>query len=94
MENLVVIAVWIAVILTALGLLMVAIFGIRSAINGKMRPVAVVSMVIPAVLIVLLYFVFSGQDLALAKAAVVTTVVMIVLGIGAVLLSGARGIFN
>ena len=94
MENLVPIAVWIAVALTGLALLAVAIFGVVSALNGKLRPVALASMVIPLVIFGLLYFVFQGDPQPAAKAAVVTTLVMVVLGIGAVLFSGIRGVFN
>lgn len=90
-ENLVPIGVWIAVVLTGLALVAVVLFGIRSALNGKLRPVALVSMGIPALLFVILYFVFGGTDEPAATAAIWTTLIMVVLGIGAVLVSGIRG---
>ena len=90
MENLVVIAVWVTVVLTGLALLTVALFGIRSALNGKLRPVAVISIAIPAAIMVILYFVFGDW----AEAAIWTTVITAVLAIGALLFSGVRGVFG
>ncbi len=90
MENLVVIAVWIAVVLTGLALLTVALFGIRSALNGKLRPMAVISIAIPAAVLVVLYFVFGDW----AEAAIWTTLITAVLAIGALLLSGVRGVIG
>lgn len=87
MENLVPIAIWIAVVLIGLALLTVVIFGIRSAMHGKLRTVSIVSIAIPAVLTVLLYFVYGTW----AEAAVATTVAMVVLAILALLFSGVRG---
>ena len=90
MENLVPIAIWITVVLTGLALLAVVLFGIRSALNGKLRTVSIVSIAIPAALIGILYFVFGSW----AEAAVATTVAMVVLAILALLFSGARGVIS
>ncbi len=88
MENLVVIFIWISLALTALAILTVVVFGIRSATYGKLRPVSIISVAIPAAVAVLLYFVFGTW----VEAAIWTTVIMMVLAIGALILSGVRGI--
>lgn len=87
LDNLVPIAVWIAVVLTGLALLAVAVFGIRSALYGKLRLVSIISIAIPAVLVLILYFVFGTW----AEAAVAATMAMVALALITLVFAGLRG---
>ena len=94
MENIVLIFIWIAIALAGLALLCVVVFGIRSATYGKLRPVALISVAIPALLFAILYFVFQGEPKPEVFAAIWTTVITMVLAIGALLLAGVRGVIS
>lgn len=89
------IIIWLAIGLVALTLLALVIFGIRGLFYGKAEPFAVVTVLVPIVLLVVLGFIFQGGDTsqaeAWAQAGIWTVVVMFSLGILGLLYSGIRG---
>ncbi len=89
MEGLVPIAIWISVILAGVGILVILLFGARSLMHGKISPLTLVIVVLPAVLLVLLGFVMGSW----AEAGIWTLFIMAGLAILSLLLSGLRGLF-
>ena len=99
LSSLVVICIWAAIVLICIGLIGIAIAGIRSISYGKVEPLSIAIVAIPAVLLLVLGFLFgAGDDLttaqAWARAGIWTTVVMFVLAMIGLLYTGVRGVFN
>ena len=90
MESIVPYAIWAAIIVGALAILVVVGFSIRNAIYGKAEPLTIGAMVVPVVVFVILGFVMSTWALA----AIWTMIVMFVLSLLALLYTGMRGMFT
>jgi hypothetical protein len=85
-------AIWISLVLTAVGLIAIVLFGIRSIINGKFRMSSLIAMAVPAVVFAISYVISSGAAEPLAAAAVLTSLILLVLGVLTVLVMGLRGL--
>jgi hypothetical protein len=90
MEGLIPIAVWAVIILIGLGLVGIVLFGARNILYGKISPITIGVVVIPAILLVVLGFAFGDWSLA----AIWTLLIMFGLAAIALLISGVRGLFN
>ena len=90
METLVPYAIWAVVILVALGIIAIVIFGLRGLTYGKADPLSIAIVAIPGVVLVLLGFVLGDW----AEAGIWTVVIMIGVASLALLLSGTRGLFS
>ena len=88
--TLVSIAIYVVLALIGLGLLAMVIFGLRSMTYGKVKPFNVAVVLIPVVLLIVLGFVIGNWSLA----AIYTVFTMFGLAILALLVTGAKGIFN
>jgi hypothetical protein len=84
-------AIWIAILLTALGIVAILAFGIKSIVSGKFRMSSLLAMVIPVIVFAISYALSAGNPDPLAAAAVLTSVILIVLGFVAILIAGLRG---
>lgn len=91
MEGLIPIAVWGTLILIALGLLIIVVFGIRSLLAGKFRPWSIGAMLLPVVVFGIAYVLASGPDPA-ATAGVWTVLVLMAVGAAAILVTGVKGL--
>jgi hypothetical protein len=90
MEAIVPYAIWGSLILTGLSIVTIVLFGIRSLAHGKVNPLSIGTLVVPALVLV-------GFRLALqswAEAAIWTFLIMLVLSLLALLLSSARGMLG
>lgn len=83
------IAVWAAIILTGLGLLAILLFGARSLAYGKVEPLSVAIVLVPAVL-----FLVLGFTMGWALGAMWTVLIMFALAMLALLLTGVRSLFT
>lgn len=88
MENLVVIAIWITLILCVLTILLASIFGVRSISHGKLRAVSAISVAVPVVITLIFYFIVGDW----VEAAIWASIIMMVLAVAALVLSGVRGV--
>ena len=90
MEAIVPYAIWASLILTGLSVIAIVLFGIRSLAHGKVKPISIITLVVPAVVLL-------GFGLALgdwARAAIWTFLVMLTLSLLALLLSSTRGLLG
>ena len=90
MEAIVPYAIWASLILTGLSLIAIALFGIRSLAYGKVNPLSIGTLVVPALVLIAFYLVLDDW----AHAAIWTFLVMLVLSLLALLLSSARGMLG
>ncbi len=81
-SQLAVIGIWVACGITLLGLAVIALFGIKNLAAGKIQPTTLISIALPALIAVVLYFVMGTW----AEAAITTVIVMV--GLGAIVLIG------
>jgi hypothetical protein len=88
LAQLAVIGIYIAVGLTLLGLLVIAVFGLKNLAGGKIQPTTLLSIALPALIAVVLYFVMDSW----AEAAITTVLVMVALGILVLVVGSLRGI--
>jgi hypothetical protein len=88
--SLVVIAIWVVGILVGLGLLAMLAFGARSLAHGKIKPLSMVIVIFPIVLLGLMGMVLGDWSLA----AIYTFFIMFALGLVSLFLSGIRGLFT
>ena len=88
--NVVNISVLLTLGLISLALLLLAAFGVKSVTNGKVSPMTSVAVIVPVILLLALGF--SVGDWS--QAAVYTVLIMLVLSIGTMVLSSAKGLFN
>ena len=89
MDQIVFYAIWAGVILVALAILAMLLFGIRSMIQGKVEPLSIVMMAVPLVILVVLGLVIGDWVVA----AIWTLIIMFALAALSLLLSGVRGLF-
>lgn len=81
---------WAVIILLALALLSVLLFGLRGLTYGKVNPFTVAAFLVPIALFVILTLIQGDW----VKAGIVTTIIMFVLtGLG-LLFTGVRGVFS
>lgn len=90
MDTLVPIAIWIAAIILALGLLGMLLFGVKSIVNGKINLVTGAIILVPVILLLILGLIIGDW----AVAGVYTLIVMFALAVIGLLVSGIRGLFN
>ena len=88
--NLAVIGIYIVFALVGLGLLAMVLFGVRSLAFGKVSPLAMVIVAIPALLLIVLGFVLGEWDYA----AILTVFISLGLAVLALLVTGVKGIFT
>jgi|GEM_PF-1779910 len=92
--DLVDIAIWLALGMTALGLGAILVFALLSVANGKFRPSSLLALVIPAVVFGISYAISSGGPDPMVQAAILTSLILIFLGFIAILLSGLKGVIG
>ena len=85
------ILIWAVLIAIVVGVLIMVVSGIRNLIGGKFRMWSLLAMVIPIVLFVIGYLIYSGSTYPLTSAMIFTVLAMIVVGIGAIALTAAKG---
>lgn len=90
METLVPFAVWAALIISGLSLAALLLFGIRSLASGKVNPISAAIVLLPLIVAALLGLALGDW----AQAAILATLVVLVLAAVALLLTGIRGIFS
>lgn len=86
----VVYAIWACIIVMGLALVGLALFGVRSLIQGKISGITAAVVLIPVVLVVILGFILGDWTVA----GIWTMVIMFVLAALSLLISGARGLFS
>lgn len=89
MQTIVPYAIWAALVLAGLGVLSMGLFSIRNLTYGKVEPLSIAILVVPAVVLVLLGLVMDTW----AQAAIVTLFVMFGLTLLGLLVSGIRSMF-
>jgi hypothetical protein len=87
-SQLAVIGIYVAVGITLLGILVIALFGIKNLIAGKIQPTTLVSVALPALIAVVLYFAMGSW----AEAAITTVIVMAGLGVVVLVAGALRGV--
>jgi hypothetical protein len=90
MDALIPYLIWAVVILIGLGIVAIAAFGVRNLIYGKVSPTSIAIVGLPIILAIVLGMATGSWQ----EAAIVTTLVMLALGLVALLLAGLRGIVN
>lgn len=90
MNTIVPYAIWAAIIIMGLGILGIALFGVKSIIHGKISPVTGGIILIPIVLLAALGFALGDWGVA----GIWTVVAMFGLAAVSLLLSGIRGLFT
>ena len=83
-------AIWAGIILVALGVIAMLLFGLRSIFHGKIEPLSLGLMVIPVLNFVVLGFTMDTW----AQGAIMTAVVLFGLGVVGLFLTGVRGLFT
>ena len=83
------IAIWAAIVLAGLSLLGMGIFGLRSLVYGKVDPLSIVVIAIPAILLVILGFTVQTW----VQAGIYTLVIMFGLALLGLLFTGMRQLF-
>ena len=96
--DLVVVFIWAAIALIAVGLLGILIAGVRSIAHGKVEMLSIGIVLVPVLLIVALGLIFGADPdftaaQAWARAGIWTTIVMFVLAMIGLLYTGIRGAF-
>ena len=86
----VIIALWIVLALAGLGLLMMLLFGIRSLTYGKIKPVTLVIVITPVILLLVLGFVLGDWS----TAAIFSVFIMLGLASLSLLVTGLQGLFT
>jgi hypothetical protein len=88
------IAIWLALGMTAIGIGAILIFALLSVANGKFRPSSLIALVVPAVVFAIAYVISSGGPDPVVQAAILTSLILLVLGVIAILLSGLKGVIG
>ncbi len=88
--TLVSIAIYVVLVMVGLGVLTMLLFGLRSLTFGKIKPLNIIIILVPIVLLGILGMVMGDWALA----AIYTFMIMFLLAVAALLISGVRGIFN
>jgi len=82
-------AVWLVIIVTGLGLLAIALFGLRSLIQGKLDPLTIALTAAPLLIVGVLGLVMGDWS----HAAILGSLIALALTSLALLLSGVKGLF-
>lgn len=88
MESIIPYAIWLAVILVALGILGIVVFGARNLTYGKINPISAATIAAPALIFAVLGLIMGEWDLA----AIWTVVIMFVLASVALIVTGIGGL--
>ncbi len=88
MDTILQLAVWLVLIVGGLGILAVAGFGIRSVVQGKISMLSAAMVAVPLVIALIIRLIVDSW----IEAGVIATLVILALAIGALLLSGVRGL--
>lgn len=83
-------AIWAGIILVVLGVLAMLLFGLRSIFHGKVEPLSVGLVVVPALVFVVLGFTAETW----AHGAIWTAVITFGLAILGLFITGVRGLFT
>lgn len=83
------IAIWAAILLAALSVLGMGIFGLRSLFYGKVEPLSTIIIAVPGVVLLIL----GGVMETWVQAGIFTLVIMFGLALLALLLAGLRQLF-
>ena len=83
------IAIWAAIVLAGLSVLGMGIFGLRSLVYGKVDPLSIVVIAIPAILLMILGFTVQTW----VQAGIYTLVIMFGLALLGILFTGMRQLF-
>ncbi len=86
------IAIWIALILTAVGVLAILVSGVRSIAQGKFRMSSLIGMAIPVVVFAIAYLLSTGAPEPMVSAAVLTGIILLVVGTIAIFVMGLKGL--
>lgn len=89
MDTIVPYAIWAALILAGLGVLSIVLFSLRGLFYGKVEPITIGLMIIPAAVFIVLGFTMPSWVMA----GIWTTLIMAGLAILALFLSGVRSFF-
>ena len=90
MDSIQTIGVIVVVAITALSLLGMLLFGIRSFMFGKVSKLTTGAVMLPVVLLIILGFVLGDWP----TAAIYTLVIMLVIAVIAIVLSSAKGLIR
>jgi hypothetical protein len=90
MADIVPYAMWAVLIVTMLSLAAIALFGVRSLVQGKLNPLTVGLTMVPVLIFGALGLVMGDW----AEAAIVTVLISLGLTAGVLLLSGLKGLFG
>lgn len=94
MEGLIPIAIWLTLAMLVIGLLVIAIFGIKGLISGKHRPWSIGAMLLPIVIFGIVYLFSAGSPDAATEAGITTAVVLLVGGFAAAVITGLKGVVS
>jgi len=83
-------AIWAVLIVTLLSIAAIALFGVRSLVQGKLNPLTAVLTMIPVLIFAVLGFAMGDW----AEAAIVTVLISLGLTSAVLLLSGLKGLFG
>ena len=83
-------AIWAVLIITLLSMASIALFGIRSLVQGKVIPLTAALTMIPAVLLLILGLILGDWT----HAAILAVLISLGLSSAVLLLSGIRGLFG
>lgn len=91
MEGLVPIAIWLSLAMLALGLLIIAVFGLKGLVSGRHRTWTIGAMVLPFVIFGVCYALSAGDPDPAVRAALLTMIVLLVAGLLAIAFTGLKG---
>jgi hypothetical protein len=83
-------AIWAALIMTAVGALIIVVFGIKSALSGRLRPSALIALAVPVVVFGISYAISAGAPTPFAEAAILTSLILMGIAAVALLVIGVR----
>lgn len=89
MQAIVPYAIWAAIILAGLGVLSLVLFSARNLFYGKVEPLSIAILAVPAAILLVLRVIMDTW----AQAAIMALLVMFALTILGLLVSGIRGMF-
>jgi hypothetical protein len=87
-------AIWAAIGLAGLSLLIMGVSGIRSILHGKVQPLTIGIIAIPGVLVLVLRLAFGGSATPWVQAGMYTLVIMFGFLLLAMLFTGLRQLFR
>jgi hypothetical protein len=89
--DLVTLAIWAAILLTAVGVLAIVLFGLKSAASGRIRVGALIGLSVPVVIFGISYAISAGSPTPFAEAAILTSLILMGIAMLALVIIGLRG---